>query len=98
MHDTVEVTETIPNTVTDVYESLLYELGTSKKHPKQQAQELIQLAGYDGLKHKGGQRVGDSTHRVWIAFSPGQIKSATGNRGSFDPDNPKITESNNRRV
>lgn len=27
-----------------------------------------------------------------IAFSPNQIKSATGNRGTFDPTSPKITE------
>lgn len=27
----------------------------------------------------------------YFAFHPKQIKSATGNRGTFDPDNPKIT-------
>lgn len=28
---------------------------------------------------------------VYVAFNPTQIKSATDNTGSFDPDNPKIT-------
>ena len=30
---------------------------------------------------------------TWVVLNPTQIKSATGNRGTFDPDNPKITES-----
>lgn len=31
---------------------------------------------------------------VWVVFSPSQIKSATGNRGSFDTNSDKIRESN----
>jgi len=49
--------------------------------------ELIESAGYDGIVYdnvyEGG---GDS----WIAFHPSQIKSATGNRGTYDPENPDI--------
>mgnify|MGYP003139556698 CR=1 FL=1 len=30
---------------------------------------------------------------TWVVLNPTQIKSAIGNRGSFDPDNPNITES-----
>ena len=37
-------------------------------------------AGHDGAKDRG----------VWVAFSPTQIKSATGNNGDFDPDNSDI--------
>lgn len=48
---------------------------------------LIEGAGYDGIvydnKYEGG---GDS----YIAFRPEQIKSAIGNRGTFDPNNPDI--------
>jgi len=31
--------------------------------------------------------------KIWIAFRPNQIKSATGNNGSFDVNNPSITAS-----
>ena len=54
---------------------------------------IARAAGFDGLTHLGGGRVGwgDSTrqHRVWIAFEPTQIKSAA-NSGTFDPENPDI--------
>jgi hypothetical protein len=39
-------------------------------------------AGADGI------RLDDGT---WIALSPTQIKSATGNRGTFNPNDPNIT-------
>jgi hypothetical protein len=45
--------------------------------------------GYDAVKYTGPDRVGDSPE--WIVFDSTQIKSATGNKGTFDPDNPKIT-------
>ena len=48
-----------------------------------------QANGYDGVKYTGPGRVGDAAE--WIVFQPTQIKSATDNTGSFDPDNPKIT-------
>lgn len=32
-------------------------------------------------------------HRVWIAFNPEQVKSATGNIGTFDPTDPRIYRS-----
>jgi len=30
-------------------------------------------------------------HGIWIAFEPTQIKSATGNRGTYDPADPRIS-------
>ena len=50
--------------------------------------------GYDGVIIKNTSDEGD----VYVPKDPPQIKSATGNTGTFDPDNPNITESNNRRV
>ena len=49
--------------------------------------------GYDGIILKN--TIGDSGFRrppadMWIAFEAEQIKSATGNRGTFDPNNPDI--------
>lgn len=48
--------------------------------------------GYDGITHIGGGRVNTDgpRHRVYVAFEPEQIKSATGNRGTFDPASANI--------
>ncbi len=48
--------------------------------------------GFDGITHLGGGRVqsGSVRHRVYIAFEPEQVKSATGNSGAFDGANPDI--------
>lgn len=49
--------------------------------------------GFDGITHIGGKRYGGKdgpNHRVYIAFEPTQIKSATDNIGAFDPDHPNI--------
>ena len=46
--------------------------------------------GYDGVVYRNAtEGAGDS----YIAFYPNQIKSAIGNSGAFDPDNPDITAS-----
>lgn len=55
-------------------------------------QEGLRRMGFDGITHIGGGRVKSDgvKHRVYIAFDPEQIKSATGNNGAFDPANPDI--------
>lgn len=52
--------------------------------------------GYDGI-HIGGDtkyadRFGGEEYAAdaWVAFEPTQIKSATGNTGTFDPNNPSM--------
>lgn len=64
-------------------------------NPKAVVNEILKAAGYDGITHIGGGRVNadDPAHRVYIAFSPTQIKSATANVGTFDPANPSILRS-----
>ena len=55
--------------------------------------DAIKAMGYDGITHIGGGRYNknDATrHRVFIAFDPEQIKSATDNIGTFDRNNPDI--------
>ena len=50
--------------------------------------DMISGQGYDGIIYKyknGGKEI--------VVFDPRQIKSATGNRGTFDPKNPDITKS-----
>jgi hypothetical protein len=49
------------------------------------AVEILKEKGFDGATYK------DMSGPTWIAFSPTQIKSATGNKGSFDSDDPIIT-------
>ena len=59
--------------------------------------QALRRAGFDGITHIGGRNVGRETHRVFIAFEPEQIKSAIGNRGTFDPRNQSILASRGRQ-
>lgn len=45
--------------------------------------------GYDGIHDTGG-KMGGAAHDVWIPFEPGQVKSAIGNRGTFDPQSANM--------
>jgi hypothetical protein len=51
--------------------------------------ETLKELGYDGIKDVGG-KYSDQEHTVWIPFEETQVKSATGNTGTFDPNNPNI--------
>jgi hypothetical protein len=50
--------------------------------------ETMQTLGFDGFYEKESP---DQDFWNIGVFSPGQIKSAIGNRGTFDPNNPNIT-------
>lgn len=60
--------------------------------------KTLRSAGYDGIHDTGGKMGGGAggkmgsavEHSVWIPFDETQIKSATGNRGTFDPTDPNI--------
>lgn len=61
------------------------------------ASRLIQEAGYDGVRYtatilkrtaSGGIKTAEST--AWVVFSPAQIKSASANRGTYDPEDAAI--------
>ena len=47
--------------------------------------EVRKVSGYDGFIKKD-----QNGNMIYIAFEPGQIKSATDNIGTFDPENPDI--------
>lgn len=49
----------------------------------------LKRQGYDGIKDTGG-KLGGPEHVVWVPFEPTQIKSATGNIGTYDSSNPNI--------
>ena len=60
----------------------------------EQMQTALRSLGHDGITHIGGKRVGTGpNHRVFVAFDPEQIKSAIGNRGTYDPTDPDINHS-----
>ncbi len=52
-------------------------------------QASIEAAGYDGARLPDWDN-DRGTFDAIIAFRPEQIKSATGNRGTFDPNDPNI--------
>jgi hypothetical protein len=51
----------------------------------------IKEAGYDGVRFRDMAQSDNRPHDAWLVFEPEQIKSATGNRGTFDAKNPDIT-------
>lgn len=51
--------------------------------------EQAEAAGHDGVIFENSDMLGH-TGRTFVVFHPEQIKSATGNRGSFDGKNPDI--------
>ena len=53
--------------------------------------ESLKKKGYDGFIYKNAIDGNNGIpHDVYIATESAQIKSATGNRGTFDPNNPDI--------
>lgn len=69
--------------------------GWSTTIPKKARKIMLEM-GYDGIKDTGG-KMGGVEHEVWIAFEPNQIKSAIGNRGTFDPTKKDIRYSLNNK-
>ena len=67
------------------------------KHPLMQAAaKVLNQAGYDGLAYKNA--VEDPGSMSFIALSPHQVKSATGNIGAYDTSNPDITRAAGGRI
>ena len=55
----------------------------------EQVREGLIASGYDGVIYERFSPYGNG-YKEYVAFNPGQIKSAIGNRGTFDPANPDI--------
>jgi hypothetical protein len=52
---------------------------------------IIQSFGYDGIKERGTKGAPADERQInWIAFRGNQIKSSTGNKGTFDSSNDNI--------
>jgi hypothetical protein len=51
---------------------------------------LIESKGYDGIVYQNEAEAGQIGADSYVVFHPTQIKSALGNWGTFDPNNPDI--------
>lgn len=73
-------------------EEVMSDRGLPSYEGAEAMQAGLRAMGFDGITHVGGGRVkADGVrHRVFIAFEPEQIKSATGNNGEFDPKKADI--------
>src|SRR3546814_230159 len=71
---------------------LIRDEGYSRWEGAEAMQSGLIAMGHDGVTHIGGGRVNADgpRHRVFIAFDPEQIKSATANVGHFDRETPSI--------
>lgn len=60
--------------------------------------EKIEAMGYDGVIafYDKGDMGNLEAAAEFVAFKPTQIKSAIGNRGTFDPNNPSIVEQSDK--
>jgi hypothetical protein len=59
----------------------------------------LKRAGYDGAIFSEDSPSGESEGgTTYVAFESNQVKSATGNRGTFDPASPDITKSPERGI
>lgn len=60
-----------------------------------EGRKVLESVGIDGLVDE--TVVPSGTERTWVAFHPEQIKSATANVGTFDPNDPSILRSQSTR-
>ncbi len=66
-------------------------------NPEHVNRAAIEVTGFDGVVADGFSNAGgDVDNRIFVAFTPTQIKSATGNTGAFDPQNPSILNQQSR--
>lgn len=52
--------------------------------------KTLKAHGYDGINDTGGRVTGGPQHKVWIPFEETQVKSATGNKGTYRSDKRSI--------
>jgi len=79
----------------DVSDMKFYPDQEPHQHLTRHLGEIIGKAsavGYDSIRISEYYEGGGKT-KSWLVFSPTQIKSAVGNKGTFDPDDPIITHS-----
>src|SRR5262252_1900448 len=62
------------------------------QHLVDRYKEILQSQGYDGIVYTdtAPMEKGKTSQTAYIAFRPQQVKSASGNKGTFDPTSPSI--------
>jgi hypothetical protein len=68
---------------------------TSKRH--EEALKILQEQGHDGVIFKNFDDIGGRQNQ-YIVFDPSNVKSAIGNQGTFDPNEPDITKAHGGAV
>jgi hypothetical protein len=66
--------------------------GTVSRYATSGDRSRLEAQGHDGMVFyaKANPILGSAAQRILVPFSPTQIKSATGNRGTFSPTDPDI--------
>jgi hypothetical protein len=94
------VTASLPSEIEDAVEEAGLGLLFNKKRADIIRSKALDL-GYDGVvisEHIGPPDAGWDQVVEYVVYSPTQIKSATGNRGTFDVADPDITHSKANRT
>jgi len=52
----------------------------------------VKSQGYDGIKYPHSQPTANDSGMAWVAFEPTQLKSALGNRGTYNPKKKDINK------
>lgn len=78
-----------PNVITEATNAYL---SSDYRKGWQIVKRALREKGYDGVKYVNEQEgnVGHPDNIAWIAFDEGQVKSASGNKGTFNRANPDI--------
>jgi hypothetical protein len=81
-----------------VKKALSYEHAHYSEKAWKIAKEALVKQGYDGIKYHNENEgnIDNPNNTAWIAFDPTQIKSATGNAGTFGAHSPDIRYSGAR--
>jgi hypothetical protein len=58
---------------------------------RERVRDWLAVKGYDGIVYRNSVEANGRGGDSFIVFGSSQIKSATGNRGTFDPSKPDIT-------
>ena len=80
------------NAAADIYD-LVHDprWGVAQNSLAGKAADVLKRIGYDGIMYTN--TIEDPGNRSFVALHPNQIKSAIGNNGNFDPNDPDMTKS-----
>ena len=80
--------------ISDLEEEIAKGSGFTWTRIPEWATRTLKSFGYDGIKDSGNKKGLDtkSDHTVWIPFNPNQIKSSTGNKGTYDTTKKNILD------